>query len=85
MNPRMTTYFFKILEALYDNQLEIGEETFCPLRQEDIATIVSCNRMTVSNNLKELKSQGYVEFQRNNKYVLTNKGIDTVKKAKDIE
>ena len=84
MNPKMTTLFYKILEALYDNQLQVGEEIYCPLRQEDIATIVNCNRMTVSNNLKDLKTQGYVIFTKNNKYILTSKGIDTVKKAKDI-
>lgn len=84
MNPKMTTLFYKILEALYDNQLQVGEEIYCPLRQEDIATIVHCNRMTVSNNLKDLKSQGYVNFTKSNKYILTEKGIDTVKKAKDI-
>lgn len=85
MNPKMTTNYFKVLEALYDNQLQVGDNTYCPLGQNEIATIVSCNRMTVNTALKDLKDDGYVIYARNKQYFLTQKGIDVIKKAKEIE
>lgn len=85
MNPKMTTNFYKVLEALYKNQLNIGSETYCPLGQDEIAIIVSCNRMTVNALLKELKSEGYVISAKNKHYCLTEKGKNTVIKALEIE
>lgn len=85
MNPKMTTKYYKILEALYDNQLQIGRERYCPLGQDEIALIVSCNRMTVNAALKDLKSEGYVISAKNKHYSLTDKGKDTVLKAKGID
>lgn len=85
MNPKMTTNYFKILEALCDNQLQVGDAIYCPLGQNEIATIVGCNRMTVNNALKELKEDGYVLYNKNKQYSLTEKGLVTIKKSKDIE
>ncbi len=85
MNPKMTTNYFKVLEALYDNQLQIGESQYCPLGQNEIALIVGCNRMTVNNALKELKEDNYVSFVKNKHYALTEKGMVAIKKSKEIE
>lgn len=85
MNPKMTTNYYKVLEALHDNQLQIGTEVYCPLGQDEIATIVCCNRMTVNSVLKELRAEGYVISTKNKHYSLTDKGLDTVKKAKGID
>lgn len=84
MNPKMTTNYYKVLEVLYDNQLQIGLETYCPLGQDEIAAILHCNRMTVNSALKELRAERYVISTKNKHYSLTDKGIDTVKKAKRI-
>ena len=84
MNPKMTTTYYKVLEALHDNQLQVGDSTYCPLGQDEIATIVSCNRMTVNSMLKDLKAEGYVIALKSKHYSLTQKGIDTVEKAKTI-
>lgn len=85
MNPKMTTTYYKVLEAVYDNQVNIGGNGFCPLSQEEIALVVSCNRMTVNTILKELRRDGYIAFSKKQKYVLTELGIETVEKAKDIK
>lgn len=85
MNPKMTTNYYKTLEAIYDNQLQVGELKYCPLGQDELATIVQCNRMTVNSALKKLKSEGYVSSLKNKQYALTEKGIDTVEKAKEID
>lgn len=85
MNPKMTTNYYKILEAMWENQLSVGNETFCPLGQDEIAVIVGCNRMTVNSALKELKAEGYVVSSKNRHYSITVKGADTIEKAKSIE
>ena len=58
---------------------------FCQLGQDEIATIVCCNIMTVNSVLKGLRAEGYVISTKNKHYSLTDKGIDTVKKAKGID
>lgn len=85
MNPDMTTNLYKTLEVLYDNQLQVGDKSYCPLGQEDIATILSCNKMTVNTALKKLKETGYIITSGRRQYSLTEKGNDTVKRAKSIE
>lgn len=85
MNPDMTTNLYKTLEVLYDNQLRVGDKFYCPLGQEDIATILSCNKMTVNTALKKLKETGYIITSGRRQYSLTEKGNDTVKRAKSIE
>ena len=85
MNPKLTTNCFKVLETLYDNQINIGEQLYCPLGQNEIAMIVGCNRMTVNNSFKILKEDGYISLAKNKHYVLTEKGTDTIKKSKKIE
>ena len=85
MNPKMTTTYYKVLEALFTHQVDVGYETYCPLRQDEIATILNCNRMTVNSALRELRLDDYVVFEQNKRYYLTKKGIDTVRKAMDIE
>lgn len=85
MNPKMTTNYFKILEAVFDNQLKIGQHTYCPLGQSEIGEIVGCNRMTVNSILKELKDDGYIEYTKSKQYLLTPKGQNAILKSKDID
>lgn len=85
MNPKMTTNLYKTLEVLYDNQLNIGDKRYCPLGQDEIATVLSCNKMTVNTALKKLENDGYIIAEGRKQYHLTDKGTDTVKKAKEIE
>ncbi len=85
MNPKMTTTYYKVLEAIFMHQVRVGGEVYCPLRQDDLAVILDCNRMTVNSALKELRLDDYVVLERNKRYYLTQKGIDTVIKAMKIE
>lgn len=85
MNLKMTTMYYKVLEAVYDNQVNISGDGFCPLSQEEIASIVSCNRMTVNTILKELRRDGYIVSPKKQKYALTQLGEETVRKAKNIK
>ena len=85
MNPKMTTNYYKVLEIISDNQIQIGKTLYCPLGQGEIAEILSCNRMTVNGALKWLKEEGYIENESKKRYFLTAKGTDTVNKAKDIQ
>ena len=84
MNPKMTTTYFKVLEILHDNQLQIGDLIYCPLSQAEIAKKLNCSRMTVNNALKSLKDEGYV-ICKTHRYSITNKGEDTILKSKDIQ
>lgn len=85
MNPKMTTNYFKVLEAVFDNQLKVGKHTYCPLGQSELGEIVGCNRMTVSSILKELKEDGYIECRKNKQYSLTSKGYNAIFKSKTID
>lgn len=85
MNEKMTTTYYKVLEILYNHQVTIGKTEYCPLGQDEIATILQCNRMTVNSILQQLRDDGYVNYNHSRKYELTDKARNTVKLAKEIE
>lgn len=77
---------YKVLNILYDNHIIVNKEPYCPLSQSEIADILDLNRMTISSILKKLESNGLIiiDKNKNKKYILTEKGIDVVKKMNKI-
>ena len=84
MNPKMTTTYYKVLETVYDNQISIGNEKYCPLGQAEIAKILNCHRMTVNSSLKELITDGYIKSNARKQYAVTEKGITIIQQTKDL-
>lgn len=77
--------YYKVLSILYDNQTTIGGDTYCPLSQEEMAKELDCTRMTISNILRKLREEGYIEFDSQRKYKLNEKSRSIVGKFKNIE
>lgn len=77
---------YKVLNILYDNHIIVNKEPYCPLSQNEIAEILKLNRMTIANILKKLESNGLIiiDKNKNKKYILTEKGIDVIKKMNKI-
>lgn len=75
---------YRLLELLYNNQVNILNETFCPLTQEEMAKELGVTRVTINTNLKKLKEIGLIENYKNKKYKLTQKGSKCVKIIKKL-
>ena len=58
---------YKVLKILYDNQVTINNETYCPLSQETISKELGVTRVTIGNIMKKLKNNNLiiVEGSRN--------------------
>ena len=72
---------FLILEILYQNKVQLNDEIFCSLSQEEIAKELNISRMSVSNAVRKLIEDGYINVPegKNKCYILTAKALDTMK------
>ena len=72
---------FLILEILHQNKVQLNDETFCSLSQEEIGKELNISRMSVSNGIKQLIKDGYIKVPegKNKCYILTDKALDTMK------
>ena len=76
---------YKVLELLYNNQVTVLNETFCPISQEQMAKELNVTRTTISTLLKKLKENGLIEdYSQSKKYTLTQDGIKCVKTIKKL-
>lgn len=76
---------YKLLELLYDNQITVLDETFVPIKQEQMAKELNITRSTVSSLLKKLKENGLIEdYSKDKKYKITQQGIKCVKTIRKI-
>ena len=66
---------FKILFCMAERQIDVAGDIFVPLSQQQIADITEISKKTVNVIIKELKENGYIEYQgtTRGKYFLTNK------------
>lgn len=66
---------YSLLKILYDNQVEIKDEYYISLSQQELADIAHHSKAKVNKMLNELKSSNYVESYKNTrgKYILTDK------------
>ena len=58
-----------------ERQIEVAGYVFVPLSQQQIAEITEISKKTVNTIIKQLKENGYIEYQgtTRGKYSLTNK------------
>ena len=76
---------FKVLDCMYERQIDISGKKQVPLSQREIADITGIAYKTVNNTIKALTSNGYIlrEGTTRGKYALTNKAdavLLTIKK-----
>lgn len=78
-----TTY--KLLETLYDNQVTIRGETYCPLGQDELAEMLGITRSTINIHLNKLKELDLLEkVDKSKKHILTDRAIQIVEKLENI-
>ena len=83
----ITNDYYKVLLIIFDNQVTIGGETFCPLSQEKIATIAGVSRNTIGTTIKKLRQQGLIicKESETKKYFLSEETTNIIKKMKNIK
>lgn len=82
----VTNDYYKILSIIYDNQITVDNETYCPLSQEKIASIAGVSRNTIGTIVKRLKEENliYCKESETKKYFLYKEATDVIKKIKKI-
>ena len=75
---------YRVLKILYNSQVTINNETYCPLSQEEISKELGVTRVTIGNILKKLKSNNLIEIVDNRKYKLKDAAIIIIKKIEKI-
>lgn len=73
-----------VLKIIYDKQLDINYEKYCPLSQEEIAKEMGVTRMTVSNIIKKLRENGLIIVENSRRYKLTPEAEVIIKKIEKI-
>jgi len=78
---------YKILQCMFERQIEIKGQNIVQLSQQDIADVVQLSKKKVNTIIGELKSNGYILQQSptRGKYLLTEKAIQAVRKIKKEE
>ena len=74
MNGRM-----KVLQIIYQHQINVEGNSFCPLNQQEIAELVPCSKLKANQIIRELIDEGYIEMIRSRgRYTVTEKGNNTI-------
>ena len=73
--------YYKVLSFLYDNQIQVKEEKYVILSQQELADIVQFSKMKTNGILKELRKNGFIDDFENKrrKYVITDIGYKVIK------
>lgn len=76
---------FKLLQILYDNQVEVKGSTYVNLSQQEIADIAHISKLKANKIINELLSQEYLYLYSNKrgKYALTEKGLKVLQLVRD--
>ena len=72
---------YKLLKFLYDNQIQVKEDYYVILSQQEIADILHFSKLKTNNIIKELRTNNFISIYNNKrgKYIITNKGIEVIK------
>lgn len=76
---------YKLLKFLYDNQIQVKEDYYVTLYQQEIADILHFSKLKTNNIIKELRMNNFIDIYNNKrgKYIITkivNKVIDIIEK-----
>lgn len=77
---------YKILNVIFDNEIQVNNDTYTNLNQQEIADIVKFSKKKVNILLNELIGDGFIEKFNNlrGKYKLTNAGKKVVRLMDEI-
>ncbi len=83
MLNKITTNYYKVLELLYDNIMDVNKEQVSIITQIEVAEQLNLSKITVNSIFKELKEDGMlVDRSTVGRYFLTDnakKIVETIK------
>lgn len=75
---------FEMLKLLKQHQIEIKEEVYVPLSQQEIADMLHISKMKANKLLNELINEDYIQMKSKGKYALTDKAKTVYQILEDI-
>lgn len=73
----------RILLAISEHQIKVDDALFCPLSQQEIASLIHCGKVKANLLINELIKEGYLETLRTKgRYSLTRKAEEAIRKIK---
>ena len=84
MQVKMTDFAndkYIVLKAVFDHQAQIGNETFAPLSQTQVAEIVGFAKPKTNQLMQQLTNGGYIELHNGlrGKYKVTEAGLHVIR------
>lgn len=65
----------KVMIVINEHLIEVDGEKFCPLNQNEIASLIPCGKVKANQIIKELIKEGYIDKLRiKGRYRLTGRG-----------
>ena len=78
MDDMFVTNAYRVLRTLYFNSLSVGETSYCPLGQREVALDMGLSRISVNKIFVDLRSAGYITMLSRGKWKLTDKGMNVI-------
>ena len=71
---------YKLLKFLYDNQIQVKEDYYVVLSQQEIADILHYSKLKTNNIMKDLRNNDFITTFNNKrgKYMINNKGYKVI-------
>lgn len=71
---------YKVLKFLYDNQIQVKDEYYIVLSQQEIADMVNFSKLKTNIIIQDLREKGFIANYENKrrKYVITDIGYKVI-------
>jgi len=73
----------KLMIIVSEHLIEMEGEQFCPLNQQEIASLVPCGKVKANQLIQELIKEGYLDTLRTKgRYCITKRGREILNRIK---
>ena len=71
---------YKVLKFLYNNQIQVKDEYYIVLSQQEIADMVQFSKLKTNGIMQDLRERGFIDNYENKrrKYVITDIGYKVI-------
>ena len=71
---------YKVLKFLYNNQIQVKDEYYIVLSQQEIADMVQFSKLKTNGIMQELREKGFIANYENKrrKYIITDMGYKVI-------
>ena len=75
---------YKVLKCLYDNQIQVKDEYYNVLSQQEIADMVNFSKLKTNGIIQDLREKGFIANYENKrrKYIITDIGYKVIELMK---